>query len=326
MKILVTGATGFLGSHVAERLVRDGHQVRALVRRTSRTDFLESLGVELVLASLETGEGLDRAVEGMDAIVHGAGVVKARSPEDFRRGNAEGTRRLLDAAERRAGALRRFVYVSSLAAAGFTDSGRPKTEEDPPTPLTHYGKSKLEGERAVLERADRLAVTAIRPPAIYGPRDTEMYAFFQMVARRVVAFLGSPDNKLSLIYAPDCADAIVTALQHDHPSGRVYFVEDGRQYTQAEFARIVGEALGVRPVPLKVPLGVVRLAALGSELYGRASGRAVMLTRDKLKELVHPNLTCSSARIQRELGWKPRVQLEEGARRTVAWYRSRGML
>ncbi len=326
MKVLVTGATGFLGSHVVERLVQQGHHVRALVRRTSRTDFLESLGVERVLASLETGEGLREAVEGVEAVVHGAGVVKARHPEEFRRVNAEGTQRLLDAVQAAAPDVRRFLYVSSLAAAGFRDDGLPKREEDPPTPLTHYGKSKLEGERAVLERADAMPVTAIRPPAIYGPRDTEMYAFFQMVARRLVAFLGRPDHRLSLVYAPDCAEAIVTALQTEHPSGRVYFVEDGRRYTQEEFARIVGEAIGVRPIPLRLPLPLVSLAAAGSEMYGKLSGRAVMLTRDKLQELAHPNLTCSSERIREELGWKPRVQLEEGARRTVAWYREHGML
>lgn len=321
MKVLISGATGFLGSHLAELLVGQGFRVGALVRKTSKTDFLEQLGVDLHLASLETGDGLEEAVADADAVVHGAGLVKARSPEEFHEVNCGGTENLLDAVRRARPGIERFVHVSSLAAYGFCER-----DGEEPRPVTHYGKSKRAGEDAVRAAAAELPVTVVRPPAIYGPRDGEMYNFFKMIAMRTKVFMGDPNNRLSLVYGPDCARAIHTVLTREHPSGRTYFVEDGRGYTQAEFAGIVEEALGVKAVPLRLPVWMVSTAAMFSEAYGKVSGQAVMLTRDKLNELKQPDLTCRGDDIRRELGWAPEVQLEEGARRTVAWYREHGWL
>jgi nucleoside-diphosphate-sugar epimerase len=321
MRVLVTGATGFLGSHLVELLREQGHEVRALVRRSSKTALLESLGVELSFARLETGDGLDDAVRGVNAVVHGAALVKARAPAEFHRVNVEGTKNLLDAVVRIAPGIRRFALVSSITAEGFAHNGGGRR------PVTHYGRSKLAAEGVTLAMAKELPVSILRPPAIYGPRDAEMFAFFQMVSRRLMAFLGSPENRLSLIYATDCARALYQVLTADHPSGSVYAVEDGRVYTQGEFAAVVADALGIRTaIRLSVPIPVVSVAAVGSELYGRVTRSAVMLTRDKVNELRQPDLTCRGDRIRDELGFVPEVQLEEGARRTVAWYREHGWL
>jgi len=327
MKVLVSGATGFLGSHLAERLVNEGHEVRALVRKSSKTDHLEKLGAELALASLEGGEGLEDALDGIDAVVHGAAIVKARRPEDFTRVNAGGTKNLIDAVRAHAPDLKRFVYISSLAAHGFLKENGPLPYDADPNPVTHYGRSKLEGEGHVLSIKDDVPVTIIRPPAIYGPRDTEMIAFFQIVSRRMVAFLGDSSRRTSLIYATDCADAIFRALTKEHPSGRVYFVEDGRAYSQKEFVSIVEDALDKKALfKLAIPIGVVRAVAAGSELYGRIADKAVMLTRDKVNELDAEQLCCPADPIREELGWHPEIQFEEGARRSVAWYREQGWL
>ncbi len=325
MKVLMTGATGFLGSHLAERLVNHGHEVRAVVRKSSKTDFLEGLGAELAHASLETGEGLRDAVQGVDAVVHGAAVVKARSAEEFHEVNAGGTERLLDAVRAHNPSVRRFVLVSSLAAHGFGTNGNPRPADAAPNPVTHYGRSKLAAEQAVLDAKDDVPVTIIRPPAIYGPRDTEMFKFFQIVNTGVCTFLGSADNRLSLVYAPCCARAIHTALDKDHPSGRTYFVEDGRTYTQREFAEAVERALGRRALKFSVPIGVVQVAAIGSELYSKLANKAVIFTRDKVNELREQQV-CDGSEIREELGWEPEVQLDEGARRTVEWYRAQGWL
>jgi nucleoside-diphosphate-sugar epimerase len=327
MKVLLTGATGFLGSHVAERLHREGHEVRALVRKSSKTDLLEELGAELCIASLESGEGLEEAVTGVDAIVHGAAIVKAKRPEDFIRVNAGGTKNLVDAVREHAPDVSRFVYISSLAAHGFLKENGPLPYDADPNPVTHYGRSKLEGEGYVLDAKDDIPVTILRPPAIYGPRDSEMIAFFQIVARRMVAFLGDASRRTSLIYATDCADAIYRALTKDHPSGRIYFVEDGRTYSQKEFVSIVEDALDKKAiVKIPIPIGVVRAVAAGSELYGRIADKAVMLTRDKVNELDAEQLCCPADPIREELGWSPEIQFEEGARRSIAWYRENGML
>lgn len=326
MKVLITGATGFLGSHLAEILRSQGHQVRALVRKSSKCDLLKEWGVELCYANLERGENLDAAVEGVDAVVHSAGIVKARSPDEFHEVNVGGTINLLEATKRHAPGVKRWVYISSLAAHGFGENGKPRAIDAEPRPVTHYGRSKLAGERAALAEKDALPITVIRPPAIYGPRDQEMFAFFQLVSRRLAPFMGNDQNQVSLIYARDCARAIQQALEQDHPSGRIYTVEDGRTYTQRELADAIARALGVNPIRLKVPISVVSLAAVGSELYGRLRNQAVMLTRDKVNELREPYLICGSDEIRKELGWKPEVGLDEGARLTAKWYRDHGWL
>ena len=201
MRVLVTGASGFLGSHIAEQLSREGHTVRALVRKSSNRKFLETLaGIEFALGGVEDAARVEEAALGVDAIVHSAGLVKARSAEEFRRTNVLGTENVLAAAKKKAPGLKRFVFVSSLAAMGPSHDGRPIARDRTPAPVTHYGRSKLEAERAVVAAKDDLHVVVIRPPAIYGPRDAEIFAFFQSVHRGVLPTIGKGDTTLSMIY------------------------------------------------------------------------------------------------------------------------------
>src|SRR5205814_10638361 len=170
MRVLLTGGSGFVGSYVAEQLTGLGHTVRALVRPQSDSKLLKTLkNIEFAPGAVEDRRSLDAAVTGVDAIVHVAGLVKARRPEEFFAVNAEGTRNLVAAAEAHAPGLRRFVYVSSLSAVGPSPDGKPVPDDAPPRPVTQYGRSKLAGEQAVLAAKDRLPVTVIRPPLISGP-------------------------------------------------------------------------------------------------------------------------------------------------------------
>lgn len=328
MRVLVTGASGFLGSHVAEQLAAEGHGVVALVRRSSDTRFLSTLrGVELAYGAVEDAESVRRAMAGVDAVVHSAGLVKARDEAEFFRVNVTGTRNMLDAAKAVAPSLKRFVLVSSLAAVGPSHDGRPVPADARPAPVTRYGRSKLEAERLALAEKDALPVTVLRPPMIYGPRDRESFAFFQSVSRRFLPMLGDGTNTMSVIYASDAASACVRALDRDVPSGRAYFIDDGRVYVWREMLADVERALGVRAlVRLGLPLPLVRGAALASEGLGRLTGKAVMLTRDKLNELSAPHWVCDSSEARSELGWTPEVSWAEGTRRAVAWYREHGWL
>lgn len=324
MKVLLTGGTGFLGSHVAEVLKNKGHEVRALVRATSKKDFLQNLGVEFVEASLETGR-LDRAVEGVEAVVHCAGLVKARSNSEFEHVNVLGTQNLVDAVLAHAPGIKRFVKISSLAAHGPSEAGRVRPTNSEPRPVSNYGRSKLNAERVALKASDKIPVTVIRPPAIYGPRDTEVFAFFQAVSRRVLPLTGR-GNTASMIYAPDCAEAIVLALEKEHPSGSVYFIEDGRPYTWEEMGSILEDVLGVRALRVHIPGPVFSAVALGTELYGKLRNQAVMLTRDKLNELRQPHWVCNAEELRRDLGWEPSVDFAQGAKITADWYRHHGWL
>ena len=328
MRILLTGASGFLGSHIAELLDQQGADVRALVRPTSDKRLLEGLErVTLVFGAVGDKSSLLAATEGVDGIIHAAGLVKARAPADFHRTNAQGTANLLDAARQNAPDIERFVLVSSLAVMGPSEDGRPLPAGASPNPVTHYGRSKLAAEQAAGAAAHALPITIIRPPMIYGPRDREIFPFFKSVHLGVLPLTASPSSALSAIYAADCAAACIKALEADVPSGSTYYVEDGRTETLSELIAHIENALGRRAwLRVPVPRFLMYGAALGSEVYGRVMGRAVMLTRDKLNELLAPHWVCDSGEAQAALGWKPRVSFEEGAQITGAWYRREGWL
>jgi nucleoside-diphosphate-sugar epimerase len=326
MTILLTGGSGFLGSHVAEQLSRSGCKVRALVRRTSDTRFLRTLpSVELFEGAVDDPASLERATDGVEAVVHAAGLVRARSADEFRRINAGGTENAIRAA--RGKKLKRFVLVSSLAAVGPSDrEGRPVPHDAKPRPITHYGRSKLEAEYAALASSHEVPVTIVRPPAIYGPRDREILAFFKALSSGVLPYMGSTENKLSMIFGADAAAACVRAIDAEVPSGASYFIDDGGVYTFAELVQAAERAVGKRAW-LRVPLprALIRAAALGSEMYGKGTGRAMMLTRDKCNELF-AQWVCDGGAARRALDWQPRVPLERGMALTVEWYRQAGWL
>src|SRR5512141_15445 len=248
MTVLVTGGSGFLGSHIAEQLSRSGARVRAVVRRTSDTSFLHTLpGVEVMNGGLDSVEGLRHEVDGVTAIIHSAGLVKARSEAEFMSVNAGCTEKLLEAARANKNGLRRFVLVSSLTAMGPSDEhGAPVSPDATPRPVTAYGRSKRAAECAALALRDELPVTILRPSAIYGPRDREILAFFQAIRWGVLPTMGSVKNKLTIISGPDCARACVAAIEADVPSGSAYFLDDGQVYTFEDLFRAVEDALGKR--------------------------------------------------------------------------------
>ena len=328
MRILLTGGSGFLGSHIAEQLDQQGTDVRALVRSTSDTRFLDTLQhVTLLSGAMNDRDSLLAATEGVDGIIHAAGLVKAREPADFYETNEQGTVNLLDAAKQGAPDVERFVLVSSLAVMGPSQDGRPLPAGASPNPVTHYGRSKLAAEQAARAEAHSLPITIIRPPMIYGPRDRETLPFFKSVQLGVLPLTGAPSSMLSAIYVADCAAACIKALEANVPSGSTYFVEDGRLESLGGLIAHIERALGRRAwLRVPVPRFLMYVAALGSEIYGRIMGRAVMLTRDKLNELLAPHWVCDSGEAQAALGWQPRISFEEGTRITGAWYRREGWL
>lgn len=328
MTVLLTGASGFLGSHIAEQLSQAGQTVRAIVRRSSDTRFLRSLtGVQLVDVALNDRPGLIKAAEGVTGIIHSAGLVKARSEEEFLSVNVGGTEALLAAAQSTRETLKRFVLISSLTAAGPSDDlGTPVKEDVLAHPVTRYGRSKRAAERAALALKDELPITILRPTAVYGPRDREILAFFKTIQSRILPYFGSTQNRVSMVYGPDCAAAAIVALTAEVPSGSIYFIDDGVAYTYEQMFTAVERAIGKRAlVRLPLPRRLVEAVAAGSELYGKVTNRAVMLTRDKCNELF-AQFVCDGSAGRAALNWQPKVQLEEGARLTAAWYREHGWL
>jgi nucleoside-diphosphate-sugar epimerase len=326
MKVLVTGASGFLGGHVAEALSARGDHVRALVRKTSNRKLLEKLAhVELFEGSVEQVDRVVDAVEGVDAIVHCAGIVKARSTDEFFAVNVGGTSNLVEAARQRGKALKRFVHVSSLEACGPSADGEP-VDPDQENPVTRYGRSKLAAEKVVLSAREEIPVVILRPAAIYGPRDVEILDAFKSIQRGLFPVIAGGRSKTIWIYATDCASACVRAIDADVPSGRTYFVDDGcgaidMRQMFADFERALGKKALRAPLPLPLLMTVAR----GVEAFGRITNRPVMLTREKASMLVQ-DWVCSSEATRRDLGWEPQVPWSVGVPKAVAWYRENGWL
>jgi len=319
--LLVTGASGFVGHHVVAECVRRGHRVRALVRPTSRTEGLA--GVELARGDIASGQGLRAAVSGVDVVLHLAGLVKALDRSEFFAVNAGGTRRLLEACLCARERPRRVVCVSSLAAAGPSRYGRPRAEDDPPGPISWYGRSKLAGEREALARAGEIEVVVVRPPAVYGPRDRENALFLKAARSGWVTRFEGALERLSLVEVADLVDGILLAAEHERAPGRTYFLAHPEVLSMEEMIGLMARELGANPRFVTLPGGLVRLAGGVSHLFGRVTNRAPMFSLHKVPELLAPDWTCSPGLAMRELGFAPRRSAEIGIPRFVAWFDGR---
>ncbi len=327
MNVLVTGATGFLGSHVAELLAAEGHHVRVLLRTTSDRSFLAGFPHEQALGDVTEPDSLAAALEGVQAVVHAAGLVKARSAAHFQAVNAQGTANLLTALDRAAPDFRRLVYVSSLAAHGPSEDGRPRPLQAPPRPLTAYGRSKLQAEELVRAWAGSKRAVIVRPPVIYGPRDPALLPFFKLARWRIAPLLAGGRNRLSVVYVEDAARAIAqAAVAEADVAGKTYFLDDGHVYSWRDLLGAVEEAVGRRALRISTPRWAYSAAALASEAYGLLLRRAVSLTREKVLEMSQPAWVCSHEALRQDLGWSPQIALKQGAKLTAEWYRSQGWL
>ncbi len=221
---LITGATGFIGSHLAESLLKQGFRVRALVRPTSDLRWIKGLDIEFVSGSLQDNSFLEQAVSGVDYIFHLAGAVKAKDPKDFYLHNTRATMNLARAAMTAAPGLKRFLFASSQAAAGPAEClEKPVCERDECRPLSDYGRSKLQAERELMEISGRLPVTIVRPPSVYGPRDTEVLAYFKWVNRGLALLPGFGTRHAHLIYVKDLVDGMMLAAASKSSLGKTYF-------------------------------------------------------------------------------------------------------
>lgn len=322
--VLLTGASGFVGSHVAEALQGRVGRVRALVRPSSRTHRLRELGVGLESGSFDDPNALRRAVQGAEVVIHLAALTHARTESELDAVNAGATRALVQAMLAAEPRPRRLVYMSSLAAAG-PSSGRPVRRGDAPRPLTAYGRSKLAGERVVEEAAGELEVVILRAPAVYGPRDPEMLRFFRLARLGVLPVPSGPARPLQLVYVEDLAQAVLLAATVPAARG-VYHVAEQQQYPWADVCRAFGRIAGKKVRLLPVPAGVISAAAAVSEWGARAAGASTIFNRDKARELLAPGWLCDTEDARRELGFISGTSLEQGLRETWEWYRNEGWL
>ncbi len=322
MRVMVTGGTGFVGSHLIDHLVERGDRVTALVRSREKAARLEPLGVKLVSGDLNDMPALLESCREAEVVYHVAGLVAARSEAEFLRANKQGTANVQQAAQERG--VGRMVLVSSMAAGGPGSRTRPRSAADPAEPVTQYGHSKLAAEEVM--RAGDLPWTVVRPPMVYGPRDTEVLKLFKMARTGWVPVFGGGDQLLSAITGPDLARALVAAATHAAAVNRVFHACHPEVFTSAEFALTVGRQVHANPRIATIPqwLGTASLTLTG--LTARLLNRATILTPDKRHEFFAEAWTGDPAALTEATGWSATQDLETGVALTAEWYRSNGWL
>ncbi|MBI2921413.1 MAG: NAD-dependent epimerase/dehydratase family protein [Planctomycetes bacterium] len=319
MHFLVTGGTGFIGSHLVDALLARGDSVTCLVRDAKRLRWLEGRGVRLAEGDVAEGKGLDAALEGAEAVVHAAGVIKADSEDGYVHGNAGGTRNLLEACLRAKREFRSVMVVTSLAAVGPPADGVAAREGDACRPVSAYGRSKAKAEEACLEFRGKLPVVVARPPIVYGPRDEATLEIFRIVKRRLKPNV-APDQRLSLIHARDLALGLIAAGERGKPGER-YFLAHEEVLTARELADRVEQALGVQAMSLAVAPALFRAAAAVSGTLSR--GRSIF-NRDKAAEMTARAWVCDVSGVEKRLAWRARIAHTDGLAEAARWYREAG--
>ncbi|MBI5623750.1 MAG: NAD-dependent epimerase/dehydratase family protein [Elusimicrobia bacterium] len=319
--VLLTGGTGFVGGCLAESLIRSGVKTRCLVRPRSRYEGLAALGAELVSGGLDDPEALAKACKGCDTVFHAAGKTKVSRSAEYFHANVDGTARLVRAVEDAAPDAR-FVHVSSLAAAGPSKPDAPRTEDEPPEPVSVYGQSKLAGEEVL--RVSKLRWVIARPPAVYGPKDTDVFSFFKLASLGLSPVIGGVERSLSLIHVSDLAKGLI--LCAEAKPGSLYFLADPTPYPLDAVMACIAGVLGRRLRRVEVPYAVVAPAAYASGLWSWLSAKPGIFGPDKLRELRQAHWTCSAARACMDLGFSADYPLAKGIAHAAAWYQANGWL
>jgi len=324
--VLVTGGTGFVGSHLVELLVSRGHEVTCLVRDPGKLRWLKDQQVNIVQGDCGDRDSLAAAVKNAATVYHVAGLTKAARRRDYYKVNHIGTRNLLDACAQHGLNIRKFVLVSSLAAAGPAQAGRPVKATDTPHPVSDYGRSKLFAEEETLKYKDRFPVVIMRPSAVYGPRDADVFELFRWAAKGYILDMSGSERFLNWCYVKDLADALLMAGEQSVPSGSVYFVAEDRIHTMTGFQQALQESGGVTAKVIKVPVWAGYLIGLAAEAAGLLSGKATIINRQKVREAAQQYWTCDLDKIRGDLGFRARMPLEQGLAATWNWYRENGWI
>ncbi len=275
--------------------------------------------MEIRPGSITEPPSLRPALDGITHVIHCAGCTKASRPDDYRRINHEGTVNLVAAVNARQPGLKQFIHISSLAVTGPATPEQPAREADQPQPVSEYGRSKLAGELEVINHCGA-TFTILRPPAVYGPRDTGFLPLFKAIQHHLLPQPGKT-QALSLVFARDLAQAILTCLDHPRSDGRTYFVASRGTVTSRGLARFIAKAMRVWTIPVPLPPAVLWPVCLVQELWSRVTGKPALMNLQKFAELRAPGWVCDPSRLETELGFKCDTRLATGISETIQWYR-----
>ncbi|QQR81845.1 MAG: NAD(P)-dependent oxidoreductase [Deltaproteobacteria bacterium] len=328
MKVLVTGATGFLGSHLVDRLLAQGDEVHVLSRKTSNLRWLKDKPLTFhegdVTGSLEQ---IENAVSKMDIIYHVAGVVQALKEETYFQVNAFGTKQILDACLRVNPQVKRIVIVTSLAAHGpGTQEGIPAKESDRNLPVNAYGQSKLEAEKIAAFYMDKIPITIIRPPAIYGPRDEQFLSLFKMVQSGIVILPGLRKKIINACHVQDVVSGIILAALSDKAVGEIFFIGNDKNYSWEEAAVIFSDVIGKKVILFSIPSIIVYAAALVADFISHLTSKLLPLSWDSATNFIQKNWMLDISKAKELLEYKPQISLHAGVENTYHYLLESGTL
>jgi nucleoside-diphosphate-sugar epimerase len=323
LKALVTGGTGFIGSHLAEALLQRGVQVRCLVRKESDLTWLKGLPIEIIIGDCSEKASLREAVKDVDQIFHLAGITKAVKEKTYFEVNALGTENLIHACLENNPRIQKFIYVSSQAAAGPCRNGDKKKESDQCDPVSAYGQSKRMGEELALVHAHEIPLVILRPTGVYGPRDRDFYTLFKWVSKRIKPCFS---GKVSLCYVQDVIQAILLASESQTKSGEIFFLSDGTDHLMREVGDVFAQTMGVTPISVPIPKWLLFGIASFSEYVSVFSRKPALISKGMAEQMVQADWTCDITKAKTILGFQPQFQLSQGARLTYQWYKNQNWL
>lgn len=318
---VVTGASGFVGSHLVDRLIKEGHHVKCILRKSSSRKWLDGKPVEIIDSGLFDRDKLKTILKDADYLFHVAGVVKAKHYQDYLNGNVETTRALLETVVEVNPRIKKVVIVSSLTACGPSMNGITSTEETIEHPLTSYGKSKLEQEKLAKSFMDRLPITIIRPPAVFGPRDTEIFLVFKTYKAGLMTLIGFDKKELSLVYVEDLVNGIYLAAVSNKSNGQTYFIAAEEINNWIEVSGYLSKALGKKAINLHLPHFIVYSVAAIAQFFALFSSKAATFNIEKARDFVQNAWTCDVSKAKKELGYSQSISIEEAMIRTADWYK-----
>jgi nucleoside-diphosphate-sugar epimerase len=327
MKVLLTGANGFVGSQILEALRANHIGTRLFLRPGCNTRLILPYlnQVEVQSGTLTDPAALRQVLAGVTHVIHCAGATRALRSADFYTANQQGTKRLVTAINDAGVQIQRLVHVSSFAAVGPALPARPAREDDPPRPVSEYGRSKLAGEQEVKDRC-RAEFVILRPPAVYGPGDTAFLKLFQAIQGHVAPHFGGGHKAISLAFVQDLARIVVNCLTHPAVVGKIYHVASQEVVTIGELTRQIAAGMNVWTIRLPLPAVALAPLCLAGDLVARLTKRPGTLSRDKYEELRAPGWVGDTSRIRADLGGLAMTPLAAGIAETIAWYRRQGWL
>ncbi len=330
MKILITGASGFIGSFIVEEALRQGFETWAVVRKSSSRSFLQDERIHFIELDLSSEEQLKEQLKEhqFDYVVHAAGVTKCLHKEDFFRINAEGTKNLVRALIALQMPLKRFVYISSLSIMGAIREEQPYQEireSDKAQPNTAYGKSKIKAEEW-LDTVKGLPYVILRPTGVYGPRERDYFMMAKSIQAHTDFAVGFKQQDITFVYVTDVVQAVFLALEKGQ-TGRRYFLSDGEVYQSSTFSDLIRKELG-NPwwIRITAPIWLLRVITFCGEYIGHMTGKVTALNNDKYYIMRQRNWRCDIEPARQELGYAPKVKLAEGVHRSIQWYKENGWL